>query len=115
MRGPHEDDAVDGKRGEDEEEGRAEKEHLHFGGGDDGDTFAAAASASTLVTNPLPLEAPLQATSSTQGHLGLINPGSDLTSLGKITSCGDAVLHVLPAFFHSFTCLDLLSFHFTCK
>lgn len=90
MRGHHEDDAVDGERGENEEEGRAEKEQLHFGGGDgddDDDTVvAAAAAASALVTNPLPLEFPLLAASSTQGPLGLTNPGSELTSLGKITS-----------------------------
>lgn len=89
MRGHHEDDAVDGERGENEEEGRAEKEQLHFGGGDgddDDDTVVAAAAASALVTNPLPLEFPLLAASSTQGPLGLTNPGSELTSLGKITS-----------------------------
>ncbi len=85
VRGHHEDDAVDGERGEDEEEGRAEEEQLHFGGGDDADTVAAATSASALVTNPLPLEAPLPATSSAQGPLELTNPSSELTSLGKIT------------------------------
>lgn len=112
MRGPHEDDAIDGKSGEDEEEGRSDTEHLHFGGDDD--TFAAA-STSTLVTNPLPLEVPLQAASSTQGHLGLINPDSDLTSLGKLTSCNYVMLHVLSAFVHSLTCPELLSSHFICK
>lgn len=92
MRGHHEGDAVDGERGENEEEGRAEKEQLLFVGGDgddddDDDTVvAAAAAASALVTNPLPLEFPLLAASSTQGPLGLTNPGSELTSLGKITS-----------------------------
>lgn len=96
MRGHHEDDAVDGERGEDEEEdGRAEKEQLHFGvGHDDGDddnvapatAATAAASASTLVTNPLPLEFPLLVASSTQGLLGPTNPGSELTSLGKLAS-----------------------------
>lgn len=91
MRGHHEDDAVDGERGEDEEEGRAEEEQLHFGGGDgddddeEDDTVAPATSASALVTNPLPLEAPQPATSSTLGPLELTNPGSELTSLGKIT------------------------------
>nr|XP_046258763.1 EH domain-binding protein 1 isoform X2 [Scatophagus argus] len=82
VRGHHEDDAVDGERGEDEEEGRAEEEQLHFGGGDDDDTVAAAPSASALVTNPRLLEAPLAATSSTLGPLELTNPGSELTSLG---------------------------------
>ncbi|XP_027140156.1 EH domain-binding protein 1 isoform X2 [Larimichthys crocea] len=89
VRGHHEDDAVDGERGEDEEEGRAEEEQLHFGGGGDGDddddeddTVAPATSASALVTNPLPLEAPQPATSSTLGPLELTNPGSELTSLG---------------------------------
>ncbi|KAG8000330.1 EH domain-binding protein 1 [Nibea albiflora] len=54
VRGHHEDDAVDGERGEDEEEGRAEEEQLHFGGGDGGDeddeddTVAPATSASAL-------------------------------------------------------------------
>ena len=111
MRGHHEDDAVDGERGEDDEEGRAEEEQLHFGAAsasadaaaaaddDDDDTIAAATSASALVTNPLPLEALLPTTSSTQGPLELTNPGSDLTSLGKITGCGCAALHVLSVFF----------------
>lgn len=84
VRGHHEDDAIDGERGEDEEEGRAEEEQLDFGGDDD-DAVVAATSASALVTNLLPLEAPLPATSSTQGPLELTNPGSELTSLGKIT------------------------------
>lgn len=86
MRGHHEDDAVDGERGE--EEGRSEEEQLPFyvGGHDDDDAaVAAATSVSALVTNPLPLEAPLVATSSTQGPLEFTNPGSELTSLGKIT------------------------------
>ncbi|KAM9344992.1 EH domain-binding protein 1 [Symphorus nematophorus] len=93
VRGHHEDDAVDGERGEDEEEGRAEEEQLHFGGGggggddDDDDesvapAAAAATSASALVTNPLPLEAFLPTTSSTWEPLELTNPGSELTSLG---------------------------------
>ena len=110
VRGHHEDDAVDGERGEDDEEGRAEEEQLHFGAAsasadaaaaadDDDDTIAAATSASALVTNPLPLEALLPTTSSTQGPLELTNPGSDLTSLGKITGCGCAALHVLSVFF----------------
>lgn len=99
MRGHHGDDAVDGERGEDEEEdGRAETEQLHFGvahhdddDDDDDDTVAAAAAAaaasvSTLVTNLLPLEFPLPAASSTQGLLLPTNPGSELTSLGKLTS-----------------------------
>ncbi|XP_045926374.1 EH domain-binding protein 1 isoform X1 [Micropterus dolomieu] len=83
VRGHHEDDTVDGERGE--EEGRAEEERLPFyvGGHDDDDAaVAAATSVSALVTNPLPLEAPLVATSSTQGPLELTNPGSELTSLG---------------------------------
>ncbi|XP_070697465.1 EH domain-binding protein 1 isoform X2 [Pempheris klunzingeri] len=81
VRGHHEDD---GGRGEDEEEEGAVEEQLHFGGGggDDDDTVAAASSASALVTNPLPLEVPLPATSSTQGPLELTNPSSELTSLG---------------------------------
>ncbi|KAL7383747.1 hypothetical protein ABVT39_016821 [Epinephelus coioides] len=97
VRGHHEDDAADGERGEDEEQGRAEEEQLHFGGGDyddddDDDTVATAAaaaaaaaattSASALVTNPLPLEANLPATSSTHVPLERTNPGSELTSLG---------------------------------
>ncbi|XP_042288975.1 EH domain-binding protein 1 isoform X2 [Thunnus maccoyii] len=85
VRGHHEGDGVDGERGEDEEEGRAEEEQFHFGGGgddDDDDTVAATTSASALVTNPLPLEAPLPATSSTQGPLELTNPSSELSSLG---------------------------------
>ncbi|XP_069568974.1 EH domain-binding protein 1 isoform X2 [Brachyistius frenatus] len=89
-----EDDGVDGQKGEDEEEWRAEEEQLHFGGGgggggdgddddddDDDDTVGAATSAPALVTNPLPPEAP-PTTSSTQGPLELTNPGSELTSLG---------------------------------
>ncbi|XP_008285434.1 EH domain-binding protein 1 isoform X3 [Stegastes partitus] len=88
-------DGVDGERGEDEEEGRAEEDHFHFGvggddddggGADDDDDDAAAAAAvgaatPALVTNPLPLDA-LPTTSSTQGPLELTNPGSELTSLG---------------------------------
>ncbi|XP_051276245.1 EH domain-binding protein 1 isoform X2 [Dicentrarchus labrax] len=78
------DDAGDGEMGEDEEEGRAEEEQLHFdGGGDfDDDTVAAATSASALVTNPQPLEAPLPTTSIIQGPLELTNPGTELASLG---------------------------------
>uniref|UniRef100_UPI0037E7DB09 EH domain-binding protein 1 isoform X2 n=1 Tax=Semicossyphus pulcher TaxID=241346 RepID=UPI0037E7DB09 len=96
LRAHHEDD---GGKGEEKEERGAEEEQLHFGGGDDDgdddeeeeeeeeeedddDTVAAATSASALVTNTLPLEAPLPATSSTQRHLELTNPGSELTSLG---------------------------------
>ncbi|XP_039995274.1 EH domain-binding protein 1 isoform X2 [Xiphias gladius] len=80
VRSHHEDD---GDRGEDEEQGRAEEKKLHFGGGgDDDDTVAAATSASALVTNPLPLEAPLPTTSNTQGPLEITNPGFELTSLG---------------------------------
>lgn len=91
LRGHHEGDGVDGERGENEEKGRTEQEKLHFGGGDgdydDGDDrVAGATSVSALVTNPLPLEALLPATSSTQGPLKLINRGSELTSLGKITA-----------------------------
>lgn len=83
VRSHHEDD---GDRGEDEEQGRAEEKKLHFGGGgDDDDTVAAATSASALVTNPLPLEAPLPTTSNTQGPLEITNPGFELTSLGKIS------------------------------
>ncbi|XP_062256954.1 EH domain-binding protein 1 isoform X2 [Platichthys flesus] len=82
VRDHHEDD--DGDRGEDEEEGRAEEEKPHVGddGGGDDDTVAAATSPFALVTNPLPLEALLPATSSFQGALELTNPGSELTSLG---------------------------------
>lgn len=83
VRGHHEDD---GERGEEEEEGRAEEEKFHFGGGGGGDdAVAAATSSSALITNPLPLEASLP-TTSTLGPLELTNPGSELTSLGKI--CG---------------------------
>ncbi|XP_074531242.1 EH domain-binding protein 1 isoform X2 [Halichoeres trimaculatus] len=93
VRGHHEDDAVDGGRGENEGEERAEEEQLQFGGGagggdddygddnDDDDTVAAT-SASALVTNPLPLEALLPTTSTTQGPLEFTNPSSELTSLG---------------------------------
>lgn len=101
VRGRYEDH---GGRGEDEEEGRAEEEKLHFGGGGDDDfTVAAAtsASASALVTNPLPLEAALPTTStfSTQGPLELTNPSSELTSLGKSSGClhGSLCLTNLPA------------------
>ncbi|XP_074503539.1 EH domain-binding protein 1 isoform X4 [Sebastes fasciatus] len=83
VRGHHEDD---GERGEDEEEGRAEEEQLRFGagggGGGGGDDAVAATSASALVTNPLPLEVLLPASSSTLVPLELTNPGSELTSLG---------------------------------
>ncbi|XP_059214950.1 EH domain-binding protein 1 isoform X1 [Centropristis striata] len=82
VRSHHEDD---GDRGEDEEEGRADEEQLHFGeGGDneDDDDSVAATSASALVTNPLQMEAFLPATSSTLTPLEFTNPGSDLTSLG---------------------------------
>ncbi|XP_036979770.1 EH domain-binding protein 1 isoform X3 [Acanthopagrus latus] len=110
VRGHHEDDAVDGERGEDDEEGRAEEEQLHFGAAsasadaaaaaaaaddDDDDTIAAATSASALVTNPLPLEALLPTTSSTQGPLELTNPGSDLTSLGTNSKHPDLKLKKL--------------------
>ncbi|XP_034065837.1 LOW QUALITY PROTEIN: EH domain-binding protein 1 [Gymnodraco acuticeps] len=77
------DDGGEGERGE--EEGRVEEEQLDLsGGGDDGDddTFAAT-SASALVTNPLPLEENLPATSSTPLHLELTNPDYELTSLGS--------------------------------
>ncbi|XP_072246692.1 EH domain-binding protein 1 isoform X2 [Leuresthes tenuis] len=78
----HEEDDVDGERGEDEEEGRAEEAQLRFGSGDDDDHFVGpATSATPMVTNPLPLEA-LPTTSSTQGPLELTNPGSELTFLG---------------------------------
>lgn len=89
------DDAVDGGRGEDEEEGRAGREQLHSGVvDDDDDAFAAAAAAtataaaSSLVTYPLPPEAHLPATSGSQPPLGFTNPGSELTSLGKRTNRG---------------------------
>ncbi|XP_033991852.1 EH domain-binding protein 1 [Trematomus bernacchii] len=76
------DDGGEGERGE--EEGRVEEEQLDLsGGGGDDDTFAAT-SASALVTNPLPLEENLPATSSTPLHLELTNPNYELTSLGKI-------------------------------
>uniref|UniRef100_A0A3Q3GB33 EH domain binding protein 1 n=1 Tax=Kryptolebias marmoratus TaxID=37003 RepID=A0A3Q3GB33_KRYMA len=76
----HEEDDVDGEKGEDEEESRAEQEQLCFGGGHS-DSVGAALSASALVTNQLPQDA-FPTTSSTQGHLELTNPASELTSLG---------------------------------
>ncbi|XP_069394538.1 EH domain-binding protein 1 isoform X3 [Paralichthys olivaceus] len=83
VRGHHDDD---GERGEDEEDGRAKEEKPHVGGDDDDggddDGVAASTSAFALVTNPLPLEAPLPTTSSFHGALELTNPGSELTSLG---------------------------------
>ncbi|KAM9847599.1 EH domain-binding protein 1 [Aulostomus maculatus] len=90
VRGHHEDEVVDVKKGEEEEEGRAEEEQVHFGGGDDdddddgddGDDDAATTSASALVTNPLPLEATLPVTSTSQGTLEFTNPTSELTFLG---------------------------------
>lgn len=91
--------AIDGQRGEDEEEGRAENEQLHVGCGDDtDDTTDTAASASTLATNPPSLEASPPATSSTQGTSGLTNTGFELASLGKVTSqlCGAACLSAFP-------------------
>lgn len=111
VRGHHEDDAVDGGRGENEGEERAEEEQLQFGGGGDDDSgddddndddTGAATSASALVTNPLPLEALLPTTSSTQGPLELTNPSSELTSLGKIHClrlCGASWLSVFCTFF----------------
>lgn len=111
MRGHHDDDAVDGGRGENEGEERAEEEQLQFGGGcgggeddygdDNDDDTVAATSASALVTNPLPLEALLPTTSSTQGPLELTNPSSELTSLGKIHClrlCGASCFSVLCTF-----------------
>lgn len=91
------DDAIDGERGEDEEEWRAENEQLPVACGDDDTdetTDAASSSAPLLVTNPLSLEASLPATSSTQGTSGLTNTGFELASLGKVTShlCGAACL-----------------------
>ncbi|KAF7659850.1 hypothetical protein LDENG_00291400 [Lucifuga dentata] len=74
MRGDFEDD-VDGERSEDEEDGSADEEH-------DDVAVAATTSASALDTNQQPLEVPFPATSSTQGHLELTNPCSDLTFLG---------------------------------
>ncbi|XP_030011242.1 EH domain-binding protein 1 isoform X2 [Sphaeramia orbicularis] len=92
VRGRPEDGGVDFERGEEEEEEeRAEEEQLHIGGsgddddddGGDGDSAVfAATSASALVTNPLPIEASLPDTSTTQGTSELTNPGSELTSLG---------------------------------
>lgn len=76
----HRDDDVDGEEGGEEEE--EEQEKHRFGSGDDD---ADAASSSALVTNLLPLEAPLPTTSSTQGPLELIKRDSELTSLGKLT------------------------------
>uniref|UniRef100_A0A3Q1EIS4 EH domain binding protein 1 n=1 Tax=Acanthochromis polyacanthus TaxID=80966 RepID=A0A3Q1EIS4_9TELE len=67
-------DGVDGGRGEDEEEGRAEEDQFHFDDDDDDD-----APPSALVTNPLEV---LPTTSSSQGPVELTNPGSELTSLG---------------------------------
>ncbi|KAM4730390.1 EH domain-binding protein 1 isoform 2-T4 [Anableps anableps] len=69
-----EEDDVDGEKSEDEEQSRGVEEQLHFG---DGDCVDAASSA----TNQLPQE-PFPTTSSIQGHLGLTNPTSELTSLG---------------------------------
>lgn len=78
---------IDGERGEDEEEGRAESEQRHVGCGDDTDeTTDASASTSVLVTNPLSLEASVPATSSAQGTSGLTNTGFELSALGKVTS-----------------------------
>ncbi|XP_054456003.1 EH domain-binding protein 1 isoform X1 [Anoplopoma fimbria] len=80
--GPHEDE---GERGEDEdEEERSEDEQLRFGGGggDDDVDSVASTSASALVTNPLPPEAPHPAASSIYLPLELTNPTSELTSLG---------------------------------
>lgn len=80
-----EEEEDDGENGEDEDESRAEEEQFHFGDGPVG----AALSGSALITNQLPQD-DLPATSSTQGHLELTNPGSELTSLGKI--CGWCVV-----------------------
>lgn len=81
----HEEDDV-GEKGEeeDEAESRAEEEQFHFGG-DHGGSVGAALSASALITNQLPQDT-LPTTTSTQGHLELTNPYSELPSLGKI--CG---------------------------
>lgn len=81
------DDEVEGEKSEDEEQSRAEEEQLHSG---DADSVDAALSASAPVTNQPPQEAVL-ATPSTQGHLELTNPASELTSLGK-TNCWCRVL-----------------------
>lgn len=79
--------AVDGERAEDEEEGRAENEQLHVGGGGDSDEATdTAASPSVLLTNPLSLEASGPASSSAQGTSGLTNTGFELAALGKVTS-----------------------------
>lgn len=93
------DDAIDGERGEDDEERAAETEQLRVGCGGDADEpadAAASASAPALVTNPLLLEASLPATSSTQGTAGLTNTGFELPSLGKVIS---AVLRACLPFF----------------
>ncbi|XP_076016393.1 EH domain-binding protein 1 isoform X2 [Genypterus blacodes] len=78
-------DGVDDESVEDEEEERTDEEHEDDEDDDDDDAAAVAAaatSASALHTNPLPLEASLPATCSTQGPLELTNRGSDLTFLG---------------------------------
>lgn len=87
MEGRCGENANDGKRGEEKEEGRAENEQLHVGCGDDTDEPTdTAASTAMLVTNPLSLEASVPATSSTQGSSGLTNPEFELAALGKVTS-----------------------------
>ncbi|XP_026164822.1 EH domain-binding protein 1 isoform X2 [Mastacembelus armatus] len=88
VRGHHEGDGVGGERGE--EEGRAEQAKLHFGGDDDATT-----SASALVTNPLPVEAPHPATTSVLGPLELTNPSFELTSLGTNSKHVDLKLRKL--------------------
>lgn len=96
-------DAIDGERGEDDEERAAETEQLPVGCGGDADEPAdAAASASAFVTNPLSLEASLPATSSTQGTTGLTNTGFELASLGKVIP---AVLHACLPFANFFLCI----------
>lgn len=102
------DDAIDGERGEDDEERAAETEQLRVGCGGDVDEPAdaaasASASAPAFVTNPLLLEASLPATSSTLGTAGLTNTGFELAPLGKVIS---AVLHACLSFScikHSFS------------
>lgn len=84
----HEEEEDDGEKGEDEDESRAEEEQLYFGDG----SVGAALSASALITNQLPQD-DLPTTSSTHRHLELTNPGSELTSLGKICGWCCVVLH----------------------
>lgn len=79
MEGRSGESAIDGERGECREEGRTESD-------DTDEATDAAASPSVLVTNPLPLEASVPASSSAQGASGLTNAGFELAPLGKVTS-----------------------------